>query len=168
MKIVIGILLAIAIIALVVCLVPLKEVAYTVTEPLSYQVTNFVKKEQRPEPRRVETTISLSSDLEDITAWLQGMYAPQVECPVGYVDVVNRDTVSGTFTVHFTFYSSGDQYSKDVTLYLKSDELGEAKYQATSINANEDEWSWEYKVTPDTKIVTNYKKVTLLDYLFQN
>ncbi len=79
--------------------------------------------------------------------------------------MINRDTVSGTFTVHFTFYSSGEQYSKDVTLQLKPNELGEAKYQATSIDANEDEWSWEYKVIPDTKMVTNYKKVTLLDYL---
>ncbi len=159
-KVMVGV--VIAIIALVVCLVPLKEVAYTVTEPLSYQVTNFVQKEQRQqEPGRVETTVRISSDLEDFTAALQAMYA---QSPVGYVDVVNRDTVSGTFTVHFTFYSSGDQYSKDVTLYLKPDELGEAKYQATSIDAN-DEWSWEYKITPDTKIVTNYKKVPLLEYL---
>ena len=164
-KVTIGIII-VAVIALIVGFVPIMEVTYTVTEPLSYQATNFVKKEQRQqEPGRVETTISFSQDIEDVTAYLQAIYA---QSPVGYVDVVNRDTVSGTFTVHFTFYSLGDQYSKDVTLYLKPDELGETKYQATSINANEDEWSWEYKVTPDTKTVTNYKKVTLLEYLLQN
>lgn len=163
-KIIVGI--VIAIIAFVGCFVPVKEVAYTVTEPLSYQVTGFIDKEQRPrELGRVETTIRLSRDLEDVTEALKSMFARPVESPVGYVGVVNRDTVSGIFTVHFTFYSSGDQYSKDITLHLSPDELGAAQYQATSIDANEDEWSWEYKVTPDTKTVTNYKKITLLDYL---
>lgn len=116
------------------------------------------------DPRSVHATVEFATTPEEVTAAIKQASASKVESPVGYVGVVNRDTISGTFTVHFTFNSSGKQYSKDVTLQLKPNELGEAKYQATLIDANKDKWSVDYKVTPNTKTVAKYKKVTLLDY----
>lgn len=175
----------IAIIALAVCFVPLKEVAYTATvdyedtetytetEPLSYEVIAFVKKEQQ-DPRFISGSVAFSKDPEEVAKALQEVYK---QIPVGYVLVQNTDVVSGTFAVRITFYTPGEQDTKDVTLQLRPEELGEAKFYATSINADKDEWSWEYKVTPDTKKVTKertvlkqrcetrYKKVSLLEYL---
>lgn len=158
----------------VFCFVPLREVAYTATEPLSYESNGFFYREPQRDPRKLPpATIEFSRGLEEVTAALREAYpsqkqatqAAKVEYPVGYVGVVNRDNISGMFTVHFIFYSSGEQYSKDITFQLNPNELGEAKYHATSVDANGDEWSWEYKVTPDTKTVTKQKRVTLLDYL---
>ena len=164
-KLVIGI--VIAVIIALVGLVPLKEVAYTATEPLSYESEGYLYKEQHTDPRFIHASVQFSKDLEEVTQAIKQKPKP-AEYPVGYASVVNRDNVSGSFTVHFIFYSSGDQYSEDVTLQLKPNELGEAQYRAIYIDANEDEWSGEYEVIADMKTVTNYKKVTLLRYLLQN
>ena len=169
MKMVTGILLAI-IIAIIVGLVPIIEVPYSVTEPLSYQGDGFVRKEERPGANFVLSTVAFSKDQAAISAALHEAYKT---IPVAYVTVKNTDVASGTFTVRITFYTPTDQYTNDITLQLRPGELETAKYYAywktdkpftITIDADKDEWSWKYEVTPDTKVVNYHKKVPLLDY----
>jgi hypothetical protein len=197
--------------ALVLCLVPLKTVAYTVmadyqdTEtyyenepyevPLDYDVTkSYVDKDTRLERHRI---IIGGEVLQDEIV--------EVSSPIGCVMVQNIANVSGTFNVGFSFYALdkfeaelfkegrtesefkeymkivGEKYNSNKNLNLESGEAGTAKYNAYDINMDEDEWFWEYEVTPGTKTEYNqvekqrtvtkqrsetcYKKVTLLDYL---
>ncbi|MFC1894309.1 hypothetical protein ACFLYR_09935 [Chloroflexota bacterium] len=169
MKIMTGILVAI-IIALVVGFIPLKEVTYTATdiaiEPLSYQVTALVKEEQLVQPF-ISSDIAFSRDEEQIAEALKQAYQ---QILVAYVSVHNTDTVSGAFYVHIVFYApTGDQYAKGITLQLRPGELKEAKYGVSSIDANIDDLTWDYKITPEekttTKTATNYKKVSIFEYL---
>ncbi len=74
--------IVIAIIALVVCFVPLKEVAYTATEPLSYQEyqeMGFVVKEQQPDPdpRSIHATVEFASTPEEVRQALIRASAPK-------------------------------------------------------------------------------------------
>ncbi len=79
----------------------------------------------------------------------------------------------------------GEKYNGYESHNLELGEVGTAKYSVQDINIDEDAWFWEFKITPDTKTVTEteygevekqrtvtkerletrYKNVTLLDYL---
>lgn len=164
--------IVLGVILIVFCFVPLKEVAYTATEPLSYESEGFVHKEQRPapDPRSVHATVEFLKDPDDIAQAMRDMSDPP-ECPVAYVTVQNTDTISGAFAVLIGFNTAEDYYSNytgditDITLQLRPGELELVKFYAADINADYDEWSWMYEVIPQTKTLTNYKKVTLFDYL---
>jgi hypothetical protein len=150
MKLIIGCLIAIVIV-LILAFVPIMEFTYADAEPLSYQATELVKKEQR------NLNPELTQAYEEIL--------------VAYVSVRNTDTVSGTFDVHIAFYTpTGHKYAIDVTLQLSPDEQKEAKYGVSSVDANItganiDELSWDYKVTPGRKSVTKHKKGSIFEYL---
>ena len=97
-KIVVGVILAI--IAVVVCFVPLKEVAYTVT--VDYQdVETYYEDEPYEAIETYYETEPLSYEVVEAFA--------QVEetTPVAYVTLRNRDSVAGTFTVQLTLLESG-------------------------------------------------------------
>ena len=195
MKISITVGVVIAVLALVAGFVPIIEVPYTKTvqyqdtetysaiEPLSYEVVGFCKKEQRPGSSFVRSSVAFSKDLDLIR---KALTESNKQVPVGYVIVQNKDIIHGIFGVHITFYSQGKEFTHEETLKLSPDELETVKYYATwktdmpftiAINADRDEWSWEYKVTPDTKTVqkertvtkerpeTRYKKVPVFEYL---
>jgi len=173
--------------ALVLCLVPLKTVAYTVmvdyqdTEPyyedesyevpLDYEVTkSYVDEDTRLEKHRIVIGGEVVQD--EIV---------EVSSPIGCVMVQNIDNVSGAFNVGFSFYALdkfeaelfkegrtesefkeymkiiGEKYNGNKNLNLESGEAGTAKYNAYDINMDGDEWFWEYEVTPGTK--TKYKQV---------
>ncbi len=156
-KIIIGI-LVVLVIALVVGFVPI----ITVTEPLTYQATPLVKKEQLDPVMQslILSTVAFSKNSEEISQALQQAYQTVFGC---IVSVRNTDTVSGTFDVHIVFSTpTGRQYPKDITLQLRPGELKEARHGVSSIDADIDKLSWDYKVTPT---VTKNKKVPIFDYL---
>ncbi len=165
MKIITGVLIAI-IVALVVCFIPLKEAAYTVIEPLDYQEQSYVKRGDSSDLRRaILSTVAFSKDIEEIQEALRIAYSFAEYYPIGSVAIRNTDKIQGTFEVEITFQSGDDQYTEKFTLELKPGQIEEVSMSASGIHYEKDKWSWEYEVTPDTKRVTRYKRVTLLDYL---
>ena len=165
MKIVIGV-LVVVVIALVGVFVPIM----TVSEPLSYQTTKLVKKEQLdPELRSaILSTVAFSTNQNAISKAL--MQANQ-QFLVIYISVRNTDIASGIFNVHIVFLTpTGDQYkdAKDITLSLKPGELQEAKYGVSDImDADKgqlydiDKLSYDYKVIPTIK----YIKVPIFNWV---
>jgi len=180
--------IVVAILALVVCLVPLKTVAYTVL--VDYEDTEtYYESEPYEDIETYTETVPLDYEVVENEAYIEGT------TPVVSVAVQNTDSVSGTFTVRLSIRSNiwGELiYFLDYDekeLYLKPGETGTATNRADDVNAEENDWSWSYDVTPATKEVekerpvtkyrqvekqrtvtkqrqeTRYKKVTLLDYL---
>ena len=172
-----GIIVAVA--ALVVCLAPLKTVAYNTTEnytediPLEFRADGYVRPETREEHHYIVIGgIVIQDEIVEI------------DIQVAKVDVMNLDNIAGDFIVTFSGIEPifGD-ISLTATLHLDPGEQETAECPADSID------SWNYEVTPGTKEVeqertvtkyrqverqrtvtrqrpeTQYKKVTLLDYL---
>jgi hypothetical protein len=91
----------------------------------------------------------------------------EVFFPIGCVTVKNADSVSGTFTVRFTFYTWDKgtpenlieamrrEYVSDQTVELQPDEIGTVKYSAYDIDLDSEshEWIWEFEVIPSTKLI---------------
>jgi len=162
--------------ALIVCLIPFKEAAYTVmveyqdtepylvesTEPLDYEVVNT---EVDTTTFIHETSVVLGGIAESHSTWEETV-------PVACVFVRNTDSVSGTFNVSFSVLEPFDELMLTTTLYLDPGHVGEARCPAYELG------HWEYEVIPETKMVTKteyrevtkqrpetrYKKVALLDY----
>jgi len=188
MKIGIVVGIAIAILALVICLVPLKTVAYTVM--VDYEDTETYYESEPYEDIEIYTeTIPLEYEVVESDIDVEGQTATVS------VVVRNQDSVSGTFTVDLFIRS--DIWGEliyflaydEKQLYLKPGETGTAEHRANDVNVEENDWSWSYEVTPGMKEVeqertvtkyrqvekqrtvtnqrqeTRYKKVTLLDYL---
>jgi len=178
----------IAVLALVVCLVPLKTVAYTVM--VDYEdIETYYENEPYEDIETYTETIPLDYEVVESEAYIEGT------TPVVSVAVQNTDSVSGIFTVFLSIRSNiwGELiYFLDYDekeLYLEPGETGTATNRANDVNVEENDWSWSYDVTPGTKEVekervvtkyrqvekqrtvtrqrqeTRYKKVTLLDYL---
>jgi len=119
MKIGIAVGVVIAILVLVVCLVPLKEVAYAVTvdyedtetyyvdEP--YEVTETYYETQPIAYVVVESYTDTESYKERRRIVIGGIVFQDeivdVFYPVGYVTVKNTDTIDGVFGIQFTFYA---------------------------------------------------------------
>lgn len=197
MKIGITVGVVIAILALVACLVPLKEVAYAAT--VDYQDTETYYED---EPYEVTETYSEAVPLDYEVVESEG-HAERVTAVFSVV-VRNEDNIAGTFTVDFsvfygcTFIEPGSiqvttmPFSHEEELYLESNDTGTATYSIDNeYPANCDVDSWSYDITPDTKKVekertvtkyrqvekqrtvtkqrpeTRYKKVTLLEYLMK-
>ena len=194
-KVMIGLGIVIAIAALVICLVPLKTVAYTVM--VDYEDTEtYYESEPYDDVETYTETVPLEYEVVESDIDVEGQTATVS------VIVRNQDSVAGTFTVGLsviygcTFISPGSIQltsmvaSDEQELYLGPHDTGTATYSADNpYPANCGFDSWSYDVTPDTKEVerertvtkyrqvekqrtvtkqrqeTRYKKVTLLDYL---
>jgi len=194
MKIGITVGVVIAILALVVCLVPIMEVPYT--ETVQYQDTEtYYEDEPYEDTETYSDTVPLDYEVVEAFAQVEGT------TPVVYVTLRNRDSVSGTFTVQLTLLESGititkssmEFWSRDYPynelLSLQPNETKTIKYGADGIDIIHNDWDWIYSITPSTKTIekertttkyrqvekertvtkqrpeTRYKKVTLLDYL---
>lgn len=148
----VGVIILVA--ALVVCLVPLKTVAYTVmvdyqdTEPLSYKDMGAEK---------VCTGTVWGSDSYGkyrIMDWIYGYV----------VELKNTDEIGGTFTVELNCIYNGASFVKSQSIYLEPGEEGEVLFDNIRGYG-------AYEVIPGAKTVTKqrpetrYKEVTLLDYV---
>jgi len=141
--IIIGIVVAIV---LVIWLVPLKEVAYANPTPLNFEASNYTRTDTVEVYRQVGSC-GCNRELVEV--------AVQVAC----VNVTNTDDIAGDFTVIFSgFTPIFAYYSLAVKLSLNVTEQGVAECSTESLD------NWSYEVIPDIK-ETQYKKVTLLDYL---
>jgi len=184
-KIGIAIGVTIMVIALVVCLVPLKEVAYAVTvdyedtetyydtenytedAPLTFEANDYIRQDTTEEHQQIIIGGVVFQD--EIV---------EVPIEVACVKVKNTDEVAGNFTVSFSgFEAMFGEISMTTTLSLSPGQQKIAECPAESID------TWSYDVTPSTKQVESqrqvekqrtvtkqrqevrYKKVTLLDYL---
>ncbi len=193
MKIGITVGVILAIVALLFCFAPLKTVAYTVT--VDYQDTEtYYESEPYEDTETYSETVPLDYEVVDSDEHIEGT------TPVVSVTVQNTDSVSATFTIRFSIKFSGmtitqssinmwsKEYSDEKELDLKPGETKTAKHRANDVNVEENDWSWNYEVSPDTRTEeeqrtvtkyrqvekqrtvtkqrpeTRYKKVTLLDY----
>jgi hypothetical protein len=152
----------VAAVALVVCLVPLKEVAYAVmvdyedtetyyenvpynaTEtytdavPLSFEANGYIKSDIIEEHQQII--------IGDIVVQDEIV---EVEIQVACVDVENTDDITGNFIVSFSgFEPMFGEISLSTTLSLSPGEQETADCPADSIINN-----WDYEVTPSTKEV---------------
>lgn len=183
------------IVAIVVCLPPLKTVAYTVM--VDYEDTETYYEDEAYNATETYTeTLSLDYEVIDTEERINGDTAT--------VSVVlrNQDSVAGTFIIDLsiiygcTFIGPGSIEltsmiaSDERELYLEPDDMGTATCSADNpypSNCGFD--SWNYDVIPSIKEIegerevtkyrqvekqravikqrpeTHYKKVTLLDYL---
>lgn len=194
-KVMISVGIVIAIAALVVCLVPLKEIAYSVT--VDYEdIETYYEDEPYQDTETYTETVPLAYEVVKTEESVGG------DSAVVSVVVQNQDSVAGTFTIDLnvvyvcTFITPGSikltamVASDQQELHLEPSSRGTARYTADNpylSNCGFD--SWSYDVTPDAKVVekertvtkyrqvekqrtvtkqrqeTRYKKVTLLDYL---
>jgi len=183
------------VLALIVCLVPLKTAAYEVT--VNYEDTETYYEDEAYEDIETYTenvpldyeVVKSEEDTDGLTTTIS-------------VVVRNQDSIAGIFTVDLTvihgctFIGPGSieltsmVASDEQELYLKPNDTGTATYSIDNpYPANCGLDSWNYYVTPGTKGVeqertvtkykqvekqrtvirqrpeTRYKKVTLLDYL---
>lgn len=164
-----GILIGIVVVlALVVCLVPLKEVSYAVTVdyedtetyyedepyldnetyieqvPLDFSSDGYVRTETREERHTIIIGDIVFQD--EIV---------EVEFQVAKVDLMNLDNVSGDFTVSFSgFEPMFGEVSLTSNLVLDPGELETAECPAESID------DWSYEVIPSTKGVEMEREVT--------
>jgi len=154
--------------ALVVCLVPLKTVAYTVmidyedvetyyenepyqvtenyTEdvPLSFEADGYVKEDTIEERQQIVIGDIVIQD--EIV---------EVPIEIAYVEVENTDNVAGEFVVSFSgFEPIFGEISLTTTLSLNPGQQKTAECPADSID------DWSYEVTPSTKEVEEERTVT--------
>ena len=176
--IVIGMVLAVF---LVVCLVPLKTVAYTVM--VNYEDTEtYYEDEPYEETETYTEAMPLDYKKEahfgsDIPWEGEGLVPTDIPItPFVYTEVQNTDTVPGTFHIHFYFSIShvsiiaasirfwSEGYDGNKELYLKPGETKTAKHHFYEVNLNDlkrsDDWSWGCEVTPDTKTVERERTIT--------
>ena len=156
------------IIALVVCLVPGVEVAYTATVdyqdtetyyedvpyedtetyseavPLSYDAVNYVKEDTIEERRRIIIGGQVFQD-----------EVVEVPIQVASVDVRNTDDIAGSFTVSFSgitpMFGSPSLTTK---LDLSPNEVKTATCPADDVG------DWSYSVSPSTKMIEKQRTVT--------
>ena len=168
MKIGIAVGIVIAIAALVVCLVPLKTVAYTViidyedietyyedepyevtenyTEnvPLSFEANGYVEEDVIYEHQQIIISgIVFQDEIVEVPIY------------IACVNVENTDDVAGEFIISFSgFEPMFGEISLTTTLSLAPDEQETAECPADSID------DWSYEVTPSTKEVEAQRTVT--------
>jgi len=175
----VGIIILVA--ALVVCLIPLKTVAYTVM--VDYQDTEtYYEDEPYQLPLDYEVTKSyvgqdtITHETSTVIGGIgESHHTWEETIPVACVVVQNIDTISGTFNVSFSVSEPLDELFLHRTLSLDPNEAQTAECPAYKLG------DWNYEVTPSTKTEykqvekqrtvtkqrpeTRYKEVTLLDYL---
>ena len=168
MKIGIAVGIVIAIAALVVCLVPLKTVAYTVI--IDYEdIETYYEDEPYEVTENYTENVPLSFEAngyveEDVIYEHQQIIIGGivfqdeiVEVPIyiACVNVENTDDVAGEFIISFSgFEPMFGEISLTTTLSLAPDEQETAECPADSID------DWSYEVTPSTKEVEAQRTVT--------
>lgn len=189
MKIGITVGVVIAILALVVCLVPLKEAAYTVA--VEYQDTETYYETEPLEYRELDSfTTEAVNDVRGHAA-MRGYDLPDeiVGWPdfAVYVVVQNLDDVPGTFEIRYTCVGTADKsaaekyqwliqltpeeyqeldikcYAGSRELYLQPREVGVAICPQSGVNIGSDRvpwWSGGYEVIPPGKEVEKQRTVT--------
>jgi len=162
MKIGIALGAVIAVIALVVCLVPLKTVAYTVM--VDYEDTETYY-EDEPYEVTENYTETVPCDYEVIESYdevVKVLYRDDEEipgfpreaghgdpAPKGFVTTTNTDDAAGTFTIHFSFWEWDEyisaffpikEYQKgEVTLHIEPGESDLAVFLAYKLGVGEGE-----------------------------
>ena len=162
MKIGITVGIVITVLALVICLVPLKTVAYTVT--VDYEDTETYY-ENEPYQVTENYTETVSCDYKVVKSYdeiVKVLYRDDEEfpgvprevgfgdpAPKGYVVIKNTDDATGTFTIQFSFcawaeYMSGFSPIKsyqegEVTLYIEPGGSDSAVFLAYKLGAGEGE-----------------------------
>jgi len=155
------------VLALVVCLVPLREEAHgvmvdyekplTKIVALSFGVNDYMRTDTIEEYRKVGSC---------------GCTRKLVEVPVqvACLDIKNIDDIPGQFLVTLSGFEAGSPFSQTVILSLNASEQKTVEYQAEVIDC------WDYEVIPNVKKVETgelitaqrqeirYKRVTVLDY----
>ena len=149
----IGLVSLLVVFVVVFCVVPTKQVSYTVDE--RYQATEIYYED---EPYQVQVDrplnyrVTRSYGAENWSLSL-GVYAE------GFVSIENIDTVPGTFVVDFAFTTLRRTFSDSDRAYILPGEAKTLKGLA-DIDMGED-WNWSRKITPATKTVTEtrYREV---------
>jgi len=154
--------------ALVVCLVPVRDEAYAITVDYEAPVTEYIDLSYKVNDY-MRTIIIEEYRLTGSCGCTRKLV--EVEYQVFCLDVKNTDDVAGQFLVMLFGIADGNSYSQNVTLSLNASEQKTVEYQAEIIDCCD----WE--VIPNVKEVetgeftakqrkeTQYKKVTALDYL---
>lgn len=153
MKVGIAVGVVIAILALIVCLVPLKEVPYTVMVDYETTETYYESEPYQDTETYYETEPCDYDVIESYDEIVKVLYRDDEEfpgvprevgfggpAPKGYVVVKNTDDVAGTFTIQFSFcewdeYMSGffpiEKYQEgEVTLHIEPGESDVAVFLA--------------------------------------
>lgn len=168
MKVGIAVGIVIAVAALVVCLPPLKTVAYTVVvdyedietyyENVAYNVTETYTEDV---PLSFEASGYIETDtIEEHQQIIIGDVVfydeiVEIEIQIAMVDVMNLDNVAGNFIVAFSgFEPMFGEPSLTRTLDLDPGEQETTECPAESID------SWSYEVTPGTKEIEGERTVT--------
>jgi len=189
MKIGIIIGVVIVILGLVICLVPLKEVAYTVT--VDYEDTETYYENEPLEYRELDSFTTEAIDDVRGHATIRGYALPDeiVEWPsfAVYVVVQSLDDVPGTFEIRYTCIGTADKsaaekyqwlhqltseeyqeldikcYAGSIELHLQPGEVGVAICPQSGVNISSDRvpwWSGGYEVMPGTNPVEKQQTVT--------
>jgi hypothetical protein len=181
-KVMIGLGIVAAIAALMVCLVPLKEVAYDVTvdyedtetyyESEPYEDIEIYYEDVRLEYAVVDSYLSTDTEWEG-----QGVVPSDIPIrPLCCAEIQNVDTLPGTFDVEFSFtvshvsISGGhirgwvEPYQASDELYLEPGITKTASHSFSEVNMNSllktDGFSWNYDITPPTKQVEKQRTIT--------
>jgi len=153
----VGVIIAITLIS---CFVPIVKVEYWIERGNHTEIA-YVEKVRNSDSELIASIYAFSHNPHEIKQALEGS---SKEVPVGYVLVQNTDSVStNSYDVTITFYSQGEKFSHNEIVLLSPGELETVKYYAWDIDANKDEWSWEYRVMPKEWMI-QYRRVTLLNY----
>jgi len=142
-----GIIISIvAVLALVICLVPLKEVAYANPTPLNFKANNYTRTSTIEVYRQVGSC-GCNRELVEV--------AVQIAC----VNITNTDDIAGNFTIIFSGIDPvANSYPLIIKLSLNASEQRAAECPTESLG------DWSFEVIPCIKGI-HYKKVSLLDYL---
>lgn len=137
---------AIVAIVLVICVIPLKEVAYANPMPLTFEASNYTHTDIVEIYRQVGSC-GCNRELVEV--------AVQVVC----VNITNTDDIAGNFTIiFFGIDPVSDSYPLIIELSLNASEYRVAECPTESLG------DWTYEITPSVKEI-DYKKVSLLNYL---
>jgi len=181
-KVIIGI-VTFVVIALIVAFVPIVEVPYA--ETIQYEDTETYYDTQPLTYEVVESHTETDSYNERRQIVIGGVVfqdeVVEVFYPVGYVTLQNKDNVSGTFGVQFTFYAleksvAGmygypdldwdmlmtfcDVYEKQDSIILEPGETETITAAISDIDVDRAVWKWGYTITEPTKSVEKERTVT--------
>jgi len=189
LTIIVVVILLIAVIGLVIGYVPLMEVPYT--ETIEYQDTETYNETV---PLEHELIVNIRPSGVGLSAHLYGYIIPRATITVWNKDTIEgnfsvifrfvRQPYTGDKTVSEETWTQFEldkvkEFTVERILTLKPNEQKDAIF-APFIDYSGDTWTWEYEVIADTKTVekertvtkerteTQYKKVSILEYLFKS
>lgn len=145
-------------IALFVCFVPTSFYLATYTQT-EYEVNGYTQIERIDGWQFIQGGAAWSRETGEVVDALRKSYQ---SCPTAYVEVQNKDKTSVVFNVQIIFTASGKRYVKNYSLSLHSGELTTVRYQECDIEG--DNWSFDYKVTPEGGVTIECKRLPLLNY----